>query len=171
LEKNINSITDVERNLSNLERFNRWMAAVNMIKAHPVMGVGYGTYPIRYLKYRDRRLETPVSDFYGFPHNDYLQYFAETGIFGFTAWMGFLVLLFTKTIAGYYRIRDEFARNLLIGCLGGILTYLTHALFNGFLQTDKVAVPFWVLVALILILLETHEGKRDPKSAIHRGAR
>jgi putative inorganic carbon (HCO3(-)) transporter len=157
LERKMTSIADVEQNLSNLERLNRWVAAINIIKAHPVLGLGYGTYPVHYETYRDRRLETPVSNFYGFPHNDYLQYWSEAGILGISTWLLFLFFLYRHGIACYYRSHDEFHRNLLLGALGGVLTYNIHALFNGFLPVDKVAVPFWVSIAFIVNLVESTE--------------
>jgi O-antigen ligase len=154
LERNLNSMTNVESNLSNLERINRWVAAVNIIKANPVLGVGYGTYAEQYEIYRDRKLETPVSNFHGSAHNDYLQFWAEAGIPGFVSW---ILLIGAFVIAGvmwYYRIQDVFLRNVLLGCTGGVLTYLVHGFFNTFLHFDKVAVPFWVTMALAVVIID-----------------
>lgn len=151
LQKDIQSISDVESNVSNLERFNRWMAAINMIRAHPLLGVGYGAYPDEYIYYQDRRFNTTVSNFLGSTHNDYLQYFSEAGIFALLFWLLFIFSLFKMGLKLYYKIPDEFFRNVTLGCLGGVLTYLVHAMFNGFLQFDKVALPFWTSVAVIFI--------------------
>jgi O-antigen ligase len=153
LETNLESIGDVERNVSNLERFNRWVAAANMVEKFPFTGVGFGAYPDSYGRFRDRRFETPVSDFYGYPHNDYIQFLAEAGVFALLFWLCFLGTLFSAGLIGYFRIRDELDRRALVGCLGGILTYLVHAVFNDFLMVDKVAVPFWVCAAIVVAIL------------------
>jgi O-antigen ligase len=158
LEKQMTSISDVETNLSNLERFNRWMAAVRIIEKHPLLGVGYGTYPVHYYTYHDRRLETPVSDFYGFPHNDYLQFFAEAGIPGILSYLLLIGGLYWMGIRAYFRIRDPMKRNILLGCLAGVLTYLVHSFFNGFLQVDKVAVPFWMSMAFVATLIRDNQS-------------
>jgi len=161
VEKKATSITDVDRDLSNLERFNRWVAAIDIIQSHPILGVGLGTYPIMYEKYKDKRFLTAVSNFYGGPHNDYLQYFSEAGIFGILSWLFFVFTLYRVGLKHYYQIRDEFLRNLLLGCLGGVLTYLVHSFFNDFLAYDKVAVPFWIAIGLVVVTIDIiylHDG-------------
>jgi O-antigen ligase len=161
LERNLSSMTDVERNLSNLERINRWVAAINIIKAHPFLGVGYGTYAVQYEHFRERRLETPVSNFSGSAHNDYLQFWAEAGIPGIVAWIALVCCFVITGVRRYYRIRDPFLRNVLLGCVGGVLTYLVHGVFNTFLHFDKVAVPFWVAIAVAVVILQIAPTKED----------
>ena len=162
LERNVQSITDVEKNLSNLERVDRWMAAINMIKAYPIVGVGYGTYPFHFKKYQDHRFDTPISNFFGFPHNDYLQLFSETGIFGISFWLLLFLIYYRTGIKCYFTIRDNVKQNILLGSLGGIITYLVHAFFNGYLQYDKVAIPFWVTLAIGIICIELSRNDFDP---------
>ena len=152
-EKNARSITNVEANYSNLERINRWVAAIDMIRAKPIFGVGYGVYRFLYQKYRNPLFTTPISNMFAGPHNDYLQYFSEAGIFGITTWLLFLFYLYKEALATYRIIQNEFIKNILFGCLGGVLTYNVHAFFNGFLMFDKVAVPFWVCIGLILSIM------------------
>ncbi len=159
LETHVKSMGDVERDLSNLERVNRWVAAVNIIHAHPYLGVGFGTYAIHYYTYHDRRLETLVSDFYGFPHNDYLQFWAEAGLPGILSYLALIVFVFFTGIRKYFRIKDQLTRNLLLGCLGAVLTYLVHSLVNGFLYVDKVAVPFWIALAFAVNIIATSEER------------
>ncbi len=166
-EKNAQSITNVEANYSNLERISRWVAAIDMIKAKPVFGVGYGVYKFLYQKYRNPFFSTPISNMFAGPHNDYLQYFSEAGIFGITTWLLFLFLLYKEALKVYKAITNEFIKNILFGCLGGVLTYNVHAFFNGFLIFDKVAVPFWICIGLILSIMEWHKfWPNNDKSSI-----
>jgi O-antigen ligase len=154
VERTATTIADPTHDLSTLGRIDRWISGLNMIRAHPLIGVGFATYPEHYEQYRDKRFITPVSNFYGGVHNDYLQYWAEQGIFGLLTWLFFLATLYSIGIKYYFRITDEFVRNALLGTLGGILTHVVHALFNDFLLYDKVAVPFWVAVAFVVVLVE-----------------
>jgi len=154
VERTATSITDPTHDLSTLGRIDRWVAGVNMIRAHPLVGVGFATYPEHYEQYRDKRFITPISNFYGGVHNDYLQYWAEQGIFGLLTWILFLITLYWIGIKYYFRISDQFVRNALLGTLAGILTHVVHAFFNDFLLYDKVAVPFWVSVAFVVVLIE-----------------
>jgi putative inorganic carbon (hco3(-)) transporter len=154
-EKTALSITDVQKDVSNLERFNRWIAAINMIKAHPINGIGYGTFPKMYEKYKDKRFLTYDSYKYMGVHNDYLQYFAEAGIFALFAWIVFIITLLYKGLKYYFRSDDKFEKNLILGCMGAVLSYVVHAFFNDFLNIDKVAVPFWLAIGIILLIINS----------------
>ncbi len=167
IERHATSITNVEDNISNLERISRWAAAVNIIEAHPLLGVGWGAYPNQYQNYRNPMLTTPISYIHALPHNDYLEYFSETGVFGLLSWLMFMVYFFVKGVRNYFLIQDEFMRNLLLGCMGGVLSYEIHAMFNDFLQYDKVAVPFWISIAIAVIIMEQGRAARK-KELINR---
>jgi len=156
VQKTMRSLTDLERNVSNLERINRWVAAGNMIKDKPLTGVGFGTYPINYYDYRDPLFRTEISEMFAQAHNEYLQLWAEIGIGGLLAWLAFFYLLFRNGIRAYRTIDDPDTAHLLLGAMAGVLSYLIHAFFNGFLLLDKVAVPFWYAVGLILLILNRH---------------
>lgn len=153
LEKSITSITDVQRDISNLERINRWMAAWNMFQSHKLLGVGYGNYLFKYQEYRDYRFTTPISDMFAQAHSEYFQHLAETGIMGFLSWLTFLFLLFFSSLKIYAMIDDPYLKSILLGALGGVLTYQIHGFFNGFLQFDKVAVPYWLSVGICLLII------------------
>ncbi len=161
MERTAVSVTDLEENYSNLERINRWAAALNMIKAHPIVGVGYGTYPLEYQSYRNPGLATPISYIHAGPHNDYLQYFSEAGILALFFWLLFLFYFYKTGLRSYFSIKDDFSRNVLLGCMGGVLTYNVHALFNDFLMYDKAAVPFWTLVGISVVIMEKSRADRE----------
>ncbi len=157
IQKTMSSMTDIERNVSNLERINRWVAAANMIKSKPWTGVGYGTYPINYYEYRDPLFRTEISEMFAQAHNEYLQLWAETGLFGLIAWLSLFYFLFRNGIRAYKTISDPDVAHILLGSMAGVLSYLIHAFFNGFLLMDKVAVPFWYTVGLIYLILNRHQ--------------
>lgn len=153
LEKSITSITDVQRDVSNLERINRWVAAYNMFQANPVFGVGFGNYLFKYQDYRDYRFTTPISDMFAQAHSEYFQHLAETGLVGITAWLLFILILFIGGLKTYNKITNHFVQSVLIGALGAVLTYMIHGFFNGFLQFDKVAIPFWLSIGLCFLVI------------------
>ena len=39
-----------------------------------------------------------------------------------------------------------------MGILLGLISYFTHGILNNFLDTDKLAVPVWAFVAMIVSL-------------------
>lgn len=135
------SVVDPE-NVSNLERLNRWIAAVEMAKDRPALGVGYGGYAASYPVYRRKLIITEMAHQYMGPHSEPLRLLSETGILGLIA---ALWLLGAAGALGFTMIRHGSPGTSLIalGLVAGLATYVVHGVFNTYLAVDKVAVPFW----------------------------
>ncbi len=112
-------------------RLTFWKVTLLMIKEHPLKGVGPGRFGYFYPFYQSRILKedkSPKKHAYNAKraHNEYLQVFAETGIFGFLV---FLFILYSLLQQGYKRLKSS--ENIMyISLAGGILVLLVHALFS-----------------------------------------
>ncbi len=137
------------RNLSNLERFNRWMAAIKMFQQSPLIGVGFDTYINNYYHYRSLNFTTALSSAFMGVHSEYLKVLAETGLFGFIAFIYLLIRFFRIGFTLWKRIEDSFLKLTVLGIMGGLFSYLIQAIFNNFIKYDKVAIPFWLSFGLI----------------------
>ena len=82
-------------NFSNVERLAHWQAGLDMIRNHPWLGVGFGNYDAVYDQYRLLYWINAL----GHAHNYYINVFAETGVFGFLAY----VVLWLSIFAGTWR--------------------------------------------------------------------
>ena len=94
-------------------RFDYWRAAVQTTVAHPVFGTGPGTFQRPYAE-----IKSPDSEMARLAHNDFLEQFSDSGIFGgltYAAWI-FLAL----AIAGkkLWRSQDHFSFAIFVGLLG-----------------------------------------------------
>ncbi len=78
------NITDA--NFSTVERLAHWAAALRMLAAHPLLGVGAGNYPVAYPHYQVPRWHLAL----GHAHNLYLNMAAEIGIPGALAYLAFV---------------------------------------------------------------------------------
>jgi O-antigen ligase len=139
-------------NVSNLERVNRWLAAWEMIRDRPWIGVGYGAYPDAYRAYRRKLVLTEESYQHMGVHSEPLRVLSETGIAGFVA---VLWLLATASAVGWRtwkRDPDPERRTLALATLAGLATYVVHGFFNAYLGMDKVTVPFWVGLGVLAAL-------------------
>ena len=103
---------DFERLFS--ERLLPWLAAANMARDHPLLGVGPGCFHYRYMSYRvAMNGRYPAEWLRGFPgnwgaaHNDHLQVAAETGVPGYA-----LFLAAIAVGAGWWRRETAQPRNL-----------------------------------------------------------
>jgi O-antigen ligase len=138
--------------LSNLGRINRWLAAWNMARAHPLLGVGYGAYADAYYSYRmltfrseDRFMRTGA-------HSEYLTALSEMGWIGFGMQMVLLVVLARAAHRAIGSPALAEYRWLALGAFAGLVSYLIHGLFNNYSNADKMALPFWFLVAAVAVL-------------------
>jgi putative inorganic carbon (HCO3(-)) transporter len=152
-ENNIESISNISTDASNLERLNRWSCALRMWEDKPVFGWGPGTYMFKYAPYQLSRELTIISTNFGTngnAHSEYLGPLSEQGVLGLII---VLVLLFYSTALGYrlvYSLSDREDRILCTGIFLGLMTYFVHGFFNNFLDTDKLSLPFWAFLAALV---------------------
>lgn len=120
-----------------------WSVTVDVIKAHPVIGSGLGSFGVIYTRYDSRngtfRLEQA--------HNDYLQILSDAGLVGGLLGLSFLLILFRK---GFARrsTSDKFRSGVATGALAGCFAVLVHSAFDFTLHTTANALLFLVLAAL-----------------------
>jgi O-antigen ligase len=141
LTRHAGTIAESE-NVSNLERLNRWMAAMEMAKEHPWLGVGYGSFADVYPAYRRKTIVTELAYRHMGAHSEPLRLLAEMGVIGLGAALWFLGITFA---AGVRAARGPDETGLAaLAILAGLGTYAVHGLFNSYLGIDKVSVPFWM---------------------------
>ncbi len=153
------SIADTKSNVSNLERFNRWMAAIDMFVDRPLGGVGYGAYKYNFGDYQRIGLSTTESGPGAGAHSLYLSILAETGLAGAAVNIAFAVTLFLLVKATLKRASrmGEHGRRLeqMTLALGaGVVAFAIHGIFNYYHSTDKVNVPFWTFVGALVVCAE-----------------
>ena len=152
-ENNLESMSNISTDASNLERLNRWSCALRMWEDKPVLGWGPGTYMFKYAPYQLSYQTTVIStDFAdnGNAHSEYLGPLAEEGLPGLVI---VVVLLLYVTSFGYrmvYALKEREDRILCIGFFLGLMTYFVHGFINNFLDTDKLSLPFWAFIAALV---------------------
>lgn len=151
----LQSVSNLKDDASNLERVNRWTCALRMFSSRPLIGFGPGTYQFQYGQFQSPYEMTYISTRHGDrgnAHSEYLTYFAETGIVGA---INNLLLVFTALALGLrivYRTKDQKVRLLATGLLMGLVTFYIHGLFNMFIDQDKMAgLVYTALAGLVAI--------------------
>jgi putative inorganic carbon (hco3(-)) transporter len=155
LKEHVESVSNVATDASNLERINRWKSAIRMFEERPWIGWGPGTYQFVYAPYQRSYEKTVISTntgTQGTAHSEYLLILSEEGIPGLISLLVVFGFIASISIRNLYRIDDPKLKMLNLSLLLGLSTYLAHAFFNNFLDTDKAAVPFWGFVAAITAL-------------------
>lgn len=161
---NVESMTNISTDVSNLERLNRWSCAIRMFEDHPYMGTGPGTYQFLYAPYQKSSQKTVISTNFGNKgnaHSEYLGPLSEQGLLG---GLIVLILVLATMFLGYrlvYTVKDKSTKIFAISLLMGMSTYFAHGFLNNFLDTDKASVPFWGFLAMMVCIDIYHKEKSE----------
>ena len=165
--EHIKSMTNISSDASNLERINRWQAAVRLYNDRPIFGWGPGTYQFVYAPYQRSKEKTIISTNLGDKGNAHSEYLGAMSEQGF---MGLIIVLLLFGSAIYYGLKVYRKGNLEVKFLSmmvtlGLITYIAHAILNNFLDSDKLSVPFWSFFAII-VALDVYHIDNKPESTM-----
>ncbi|MBQ9864403.1 MAG: O-antigen ligase family protein [Bacteroidales bacterium] len=166
----IKSISNISTDASNLERLNRWASAIRMWKENPLMGCGPGTYQFLYASYqRSYQLSTISTNAgnLGNAHSEYIGPLTEQGVPGVLLVVCVFMSTFATGVRVYRTAKDKQVANMALAFTLSLLTYYIHGVFNNFLDTDKLSVPFWGFTAVIVALDVYSEKKAAEATAPH----
>jgi O-antigen ligase len=155
LSEHVESISNVSSDASNLERLNRWNSAWRMFKERPFFGWGPGTYMFQYAPFQISHEQTIISTNggnMGNAHSEYIGPLAESGLLGMLTFMLIISVVFINGSLLYHRLPKGELKTVVLLTLLSLFTYVTHGLLNNYLDTDKVSVPFWGFIAIIVAI-------------------
>jgi len=157
LSEHVQSISNISSDASNLERINRWQAALRLFNERPIVGWGPGTYQFVYSPFQSSQEKTIISTNLGDKGNAHSEYLGSLADMGIPGMLIFILLATFVIITGLrvYKYGDTNVRYIALMALLGLITYFTHGFLNNFLDTDKLSVPFWGFIA-ILVALDTY---------------
>lgn len=99
--------------------------SLELVKTHPLLGVGPGNFVYTWPQYRPPKIETVPEEILhkrvNYAHNDYLQVASETGLLGLIAFVGLWVSVLGK---GSSSLADS-------GIRVGLIALLLHGLTDG----------------------------------------
>jgi O-antigen ligase len=156
------------KDVSNAERFYRWVAGAKMSVEEPLTGYGPNNFYANYKKFADPRFKTWVSDNadHSSVHNYFLLLLIEQGLPGMLIFYFLLywMLLYAQTL--YHRIKDEFYQQTAL-TIGVILTMITTVIMlSDLIETDKIGGLFYVcLGTLVIIDLKTRDENTNNTSS------
>ena len=152
--KQLQSITNISTDVSNLERLNRWSCAYRMFLDKPIFGWGPGTYMFKYAPYQLSYEKTPISTNFGDvgnAHSEYLGPLSEQGLLGFLIMLTLVLYVLYCGVNFYRTSKNKNDKIIVLSSLIGLITYYVHGVLNNFLDTDKLSALFWAYTAIIVI--------------------
>jgi putative inorganic carbon (hco3(-)) transporter len=152
-DEHIESISNISTDASNLERLNRWSAALRMFEQKPFMGWGPGTYSFEYAPFQHVNEKTIISTNAGNKgnaHSEYLGPLSESGVLGLVTFVIILLTVLATAFRLFYTLTNRKMKYLILSVTIGLFTYIVHGVLNNFLDTDKASAPFWGFIAIIV---------------------
>ena len=153
-------------------RLTVWHAALQVLQAFPLSGVGIGTFDlvVRHLfphlyPLSPYNLSMTITH----AHNEFLQVAIDLGIPGFVAYIALLAAFVRTAWRAYTWAPDERIKRLILGLGAGMLAHQIFGLTDAFLLGTKPGVVMWIIMGLVtglyLNLALDHLATRDNKHA------
>ncbi|OGZ32073.1 MAG: hypothetical protein A2V69_01240 [Candidatus Portnoybacteria bacterium RBG_13_40_8] len=132
-------LSSIQGRLSFNSRLEIWQNAWEVFKMYPITGIGPGTFGDYFPPYPDWGVPQP--------HNIYLAFLIQTGIFGF---IGFLWLLIWFFKNGFKLVTGHWG---LVFIIMSLMVYiLGHGLIDTTYWKNDLSIFFWLVIGLTAVL-------------------
>ncbi|MBN1899036.1 MAG: O-antigen ligase family protein [Spirochaetes bacterium] len=122
-----------------------WGGSLEMIKDHPIFGVGSGMFKSHFLKYRPDYVGS-----YGHTHNDWLAIYLRGGLVGFAGFVLMYVFYFKNmircSIVAYKN--DKLKFSLCLGFMAAIISFMVAGWGQNYFTDSENAMLFWFVMGI-----------------------
>jgi putative inorganic carbon (HCO3(-)) transporter len=133
-------LSSIQGRLSLGSRLEIWQTTWEVFKTYPITGIGPGTFSDYFPPYPDWGVPQP--------HNIYLAFLIQTGIFGF---IGFIWLLIWFFKTGLRSLVTDYWLPITI-LMSAMIYVLGHGLIDTTYWKNDLSVFFWLLIGLMAVL-------------------
>ncbi len=139
------------RLMCNDDRIAVYRNSLNMIKAHPLIGLGANTFMKNYRFYKEKpEYRNVVTIDYIYAHNNFLQMAAEIGLVGLGIFIWMLYKLFQETTEIYQKLGEPYLKIVSLSLVACLVAFLVNGLTESSLYSGRVAMIFWYLAGLAI---------------------
>lgn len=137
-------------------RLNIWQATKELIKDHPIAGVGFGGYWIAITKYHHSSGAITPQE----AHSDYLELLASGGLIGLAIGVWFVVE-FARAVRRKLRVAHRYDRAVTLGALAASMTVAIHSLVDYGLHVTINALLLISLISIVAIEVGDRQNKDE----------
>ena len=147
-----NSLTTINL-LNDSGRGKIWQTAIEDIKRSPFLGIGIGNWKLMPKKGFTEKRKSKSYSYIKRVHNDFLQVFAEVGVFGFIIYLSFYMFVFTlllKRIITNIKNQNREEAFYSIILFASFSIYFLDAFFNFPHERTPIQIFMFFILAIIL---------------------
>ncbi len=148
-----------EYNFNGQNRISIWRDTLGLIRHHPLLGTGLGSFSTVYPSVQTVFLHLLVDH----AHCDYLEVASELGLPGAILVFGSIFWVLARTAGQYKKAEESFDKAVSLGCIGSIAAILVHSLADFNLYIPANALVFTVILALAWS--HVHAGETPERAA------
>jgi O-antigen ligase len=136
---------------ANAGRLAIYAANVDLVRDHPVFGVGFGNYDRRARPYYDKH---PEADRRSHAHNMFLQVAAEAGIVGLLAFCSLFAVVVVRgwRLLSRLGVSQERLRPTVTGAWLAVIGFLVGGLTQDTFADSECAMAMWFAVAVLMTI-------------------
>lgn len=146
-------------------RLAMWTGAADMVKDHPVLGIGWGAFKYMYPVYNEFIQQAGITIYHA--HNMFFNILAETGMTGFFLFLWFFIGCGWYGLKSLKALRHEpgasFDRAVAMTMSAAVISQAVCGLGDYDLFSAQISLTFWLLCGIFAnMYIETQ--KKDKKS-------
>ncbi len=150
------------RFMCNDDRIAVYQHSLNMIKDHPIIGLGANTYMKNYKKYKNNpEYRNVVTSDYLYAHNNFLHIAAEIGLVGLAIFIWLLYELFRQCRRIFKGLDNHFLKVVSLSLTGCLIAFLVNGLTESSLYSSRVASIFWFIAGFAIALNKFTDADRQ----------
>jgi O-antigen ligase len=149
------------KDISNAERWHRWVAGVRMFRQEPLTGFGPNSIYRHYQPYTLNSFQTWVSNNpeHSTVHNYFLLVALEQGVIGLLLFIALVVCMFLSLQRLCQNLQSHFFRSIALTISAILTSVVVLNLVSDLIETDKVGSIFYSCLGVILLLQQ--ESRRE----------
>ncbi len=138
-----------------------WLTTFNMIKEHPIIGVGVNTFRLNYQNYQGAFLNKhpeyiPYLGSAESPHNQLLEITSEQGIIGVLLFLWINIVFFKGCVGFINQTNADKAylkeKMIVLGIMAGVAAILIHGLVEFPLNLVPNAMLYWLYLGIVMVI-------------------
>ena len=156
LSERLETVVDF-KNESNNQRLRYWKQSVMTGISSPILGIGIGNWKLKGIETDNSNLVNYIVPYHS--HNDFLEFFAETGILGALFYTGFLIFVLIALI--YFFLKRENSTPILFYLILAFIIYLIDSSLNFPFARPVSQMSFFSIMIYSIVVLKNEFGFTD----------